>query len=196
MARDRDVWRPKTPPAEVRAQTAGEIDTAQNWDDLTPPAGSPALLPSETLNKLDRRLKTTSQTSQATLDHVAELRREFDGRLGYMSAKVDTLVGDLADVRAATARNEGKLDGIGEGLAADRERTRQVTQMTVTAFQAGVEVDRTRALSQIDVQHSQQLDRISERKEQRRARRRMVINILAGVSAVWALIQTLVTTRC
>lgn len=184
MADHRDIRRPKTPPAGIRAQTAGE-----SWDDShTPPPGGAPLSPDERLGKIDRRIKITAATSQTTLDNLGELRREFDAKATRLDERIEGLAGDMANVREVSARFEGKLDVLMQTLAEERERGRQYTQLAVTTFQAGIEVDKTRALSQID-----------ERKEAVAYRRQLLIRFLswaaAAIAAVWALIATIALAR-
>jgi len=150
----------------------------------TPPAGVP-IAAGDTLHKIDRRVKLTAQAMQNTFDSVGELRREMDVKVDRIDVKVDALASDLADVRESTGRHEGKLDVMMAGLADDREERHQRTTMTVTAFTAGVEIDKTRALSAIE-----------EQALRNAHRRQIVFRVLAGVGAVWALLSTIALARC
>jgi len=191
----RDRRRLITPPAGVRAQSAPQ--TWEDHDSHTPPLAPGATAdPSETLDRIGRRVKNTARTSQTAVDLIGALRWEFDAKVTHLTGKLDALTAEVADVGRTGARNEGKLDGISGQLEDDRAERRQRAEMTVTAFHADLELGKTRALSQIGVDHDSATAAITERRLVGEYRRALVFKLVAGIGAAWAVISTIALARC
>lgn len=189
MPDDRDIRRRRTPHAGVRAQLAPE-----SWDeDETPPPGPPPSNPEiarvQQLTKIDRRVKVTARTSLAILELASELRREFDQRL-------DGFAAELAAQRELGARNEGKLDILVSAFEAERRSRERFDAAAEASLRAGVEVTRTRALTAIEVERTDAVAAIDERKAAQAHRRHLVLKILAAVGAVWGLVTTIALAKC
>jgi len=183
---DRDRRRIITPPAGVRVQTAPE--SWEGGDSHTPPPVDGPTDPADTLDRINRRVKLTARTSQSTLDTVGEMRRAFDGQ-------VASLTQDLYKARAESAANGGKLDILLSVLEAERKERQQFTQISAAAYQAGVDVERARDMSQIDLERTTALSVITERKERALYRRQILLKVLAGIATLWGTIATIVLAR-
>lgn len=189
---DRDRRRPRTPPVGVLAQTAPPMET---WDDVTPPLGT-----SDPLHRIGRRVKQTAQTTLSTLDLVESLRSEVRQDIVRVDGKVDRLGSQVSDVRETVGEIGGKLDGVVLALQEDRDqRVREREQhatMRVTAFAAEVEVDKTRKLSEIEIQRDAAIDRIREQRELRRYRRLLALKIFGWVAVSGGTLWSLLASHC
>lgn len=194
--RDRDVRRPKTPPAGVRAQTAPPV--SHRDEDATPPAGTP--LVEELAFRARRTHKDTIITRDAattTLERVVDVRREMhdrieavDSKVERLDARVEVMSDRVGDLRESVGKIAGQLEGITTTLAEDREERHNHSMMRVTAFQAEVEVDKTAKLADVEVVKTDKLARIEERSLNSEHRRKIVYKVLAIVSGILAAIST------
>lgn len=195
MPEDRDHRRRRTPPTGVRRQLAQEQDQPQSWDDdQTPPPVPDApevsaeVAARDQLGRIGRRVKLTTRTTLAVLDLAGTMRRDFDGKLEGVGR-------ELSELRAVMARNEGKLGILVDSLEADRQARRQFDEAAVASLRAGVEITRTRALSEIEIERTGAAAKLADRAERGKYWRDVGIRILAGVAAVWAVISTILLAR-
>lgn len=193
---ERDILRPKTPPAGVRAQTAQPL--IRRDDDTTPPAGTPLI--DELAIRARRTQHETTRTldvSQSTLERVGDVRREMGARIEAVDAKVERLDARIevmsdrvGDLRESVGEIVGTLAGITTTLAEDREERRNHSMMRVTAFQADVEIDKTRQIAEVEVAKTGQLVEIQDKAAINEYRRKKFLQVLAIVSSIVALIST------
>ncbi|HZJ62515.1 MAG TPA: hypothetical protein VFD36_03265 [Kofleriaceae bacterium] len=124
-----------------------------------------------------------------------ELRADLESRLGRFEARIGHVQDGVAEARESRARGEGKLDAMLQVLDAER-KSRQAYESAATSALASVtEVQRTRALSQIDGEASDRAVARTEIVERRKYRRDIAIKIFAGVAAVWTAISTYLLAR-
>ncbi len=166
---ERDRWRPRTPPAGVRAQTAAPLETNPDHD-LTP-------LPHSTrhaIAKVDGRVKSSTSNLGT---QVAAVRVELREDLEKVDAKVDVLAGHVLTLSTSTAKMGGQLDI----LVADRTVDRETTSTIRT------ETTRT----ELKIHEAKELSALEEMKKRSDHRRFIVIKALAAVGMVWALISAM-----
>ncbi len=179
MSEDRDKRRQRTPPAGVRAQTAAPAEERPSWDDdVTPLPDDPRLA----IARVDRRVKITGQ---AALDRFDLMRTEIAVDVRDVHSRIDVLSSRLAQVAESTAALVGKLDVLMQDRAVDRQETSSVRVETVR--------------TELEIHKSQALAEVGEAKARGAHRRKIVLRVLGGVlagaSAVWATISTLLLAR-
>lgn len=168
--RDRRVI--KTPPRGVASQIARpEVDP-----ETTPPAGSVPIDIEEAIDReaVPRRVKATKAAAVLTLDRVGEVRTELKEDISRLDNKVEKLAEHVGDLRETTGQMSGSI-------AIIREHLEQHSVMKVTAFQAEMEVAKTRGLADIEVSKTDKLASIE-------IKRHVVLKIVAAIGALWALI--------
>jgi hypothetical protein len=179
---DRDRRRMKTPPRGVREQTAGE----EIWDeDVTPlPIGT-----HEALAKVDRRVK---KSGTDTADRVERVRAELRGDVRDVDRKVDELMASILRISEHSAEMAGQM----KILVSDREADRQERAVIRTeTVRNELEIKRTAELAGVEVGRSRELADIEEAKRRAEHRRKLVMEVLAGVGVVWAAVSTLLMSR-
>jgi len=197
MADDRDRRRIKTPPKGVEAQIARADSVGEQWDDVTgnTPVGiEPDTV--ETISKINRRVKATMATGQSTLDRVDDVRREMHSRIERLDGKVEELGAHVGDLRETTGTIVGKLDVLVDTLAEDRRERAQHSMAKFSAFTAEVEVNKTRAMTDIELQAEDKRDQIEARKGWRKLGESVVYKVIAGIGAVWAVVSVIWLRNC
>ena len=202
---DRDKRVPLTPPHGVRAQIAPSSDwEGPTSDEYTPihPTPVPGLGPVD-LNGIDRRVKETKNASITTLDRVELYRKETREDIGRLEEKVHAqgqrvsevvmAVGDLKGVVGkAAGQNELILDILREQKQA-RENTEHIKTTTRIAE---VEIDKTRALTDIEIKRADELALIESKKETRKVRLELVKNGAVKLGAILAAVLVGYLSRC
>lgn len=197
MPDHRDNLPKTTPPAGIAAQIAGPPVKSRS---LTPiegfemePTGVGALpqAPEETMvAAIDRRSRETKNASiagmngsLATINLVENLRRETREDIGKLSDKVDGVVTAVAHQKGQNDQILSRLDDISRS----RERVEQV--VTTTRI-AEVEVDKTRQLSDIEIEHRAAEINLKHREETQAIKRRHFDTLASKVVAAVAVIMT------
>ncbi len=132
--------------------------------------------------RMDQRVKITGQ---AAIDRFDLMRAQVAGDVRDVHLRIDVLSSRLAQVAENAAAAVGKLDMLMSDRAIDRQETSSVR----------FEIART----ELEIHKSQALAEVSEAKARRAHRRKIVLRVLAGVlagvSAVWATVSTLILAR-
>ena len=177
MSEDRDKRRPRTPPVGVRAQTAAPVDDSLSlsWDhDVTPLPDDPRLA----MARMDRRVKITGQ---AAIDRFDLMRTQVAGDVRDVHLRIDVLSSRLAQMAESTAAVVGKLDV----LMQDRE---EISVVRLETARTELEIRKSRAIAEVGEDRAQ-------RAHRRKIMLRVLAGALAGVSAVWAAVSTLLLAR-
>lgn len=133
---DRDVRRPKTPPVDVRAQTAQPIIDAEfDADDLTPVEGDPA-------TQTNRRATQAAGSSRAALVAVRQVQatqkilgeqvkayaeadkadhKEMKADIAEIKADVRVVSGHVGDIREEVGHMSGKLEVLAQTLQLEQK---------------------------------------------------------------------------
>lgn len=159
----------------MRAQTAAPEEERPNWDDdVTPLPDDPRLA----MARVDRRVKITGQ---AALDRFDLMRTQVAGDVRDVHLRIDVLSSRLSQIAESTAAAIGKLDV----LILDRQ---EISVVRTETARTELEIHKSRALAEV-----------SEDRARRAYRRKIVLRVLGGVlagaSAVWATISTLLLAR-
>jgi len=175
MPDERDRWRPRTPPAGVRVQTAPPVDEDPDWDhELTP-------LPPTTRNaiaRVDARVKSTTTDLGV---QVAAVRQELREDVGRIDIKVEELASHVVILTRDTAKIGGQLDI----LVADRTIDRTETSTIRT------ETTRT----ELKIHEAKELSALEEAKKRSDHKRMIGIKLIGAIAAVWATIATILAAR-
>lgn len=204
MADDRDKRRRHTPHAGVRSQIAGRPGSDA---ETTPPMGS-VPVPPEVQAVIDeqampRRVKETRDATAATLETVEQVRSELKNDIGRVERKVEehgTVLLEQNTVLGELRQEVGKISGtvsgqiplildnfqtLREELQADRSAHRN---LRVTAIQADIETSTAKAVATTEIDKTREITGITETQAKAQWRREMILKIVAGVGALWAVI--------
>ncbi len=220
MSDDRDKRKPFTPPGGVRSQIAPPLESGrgrkdqpphESWEDqvsLTPihptpiprMAPSPVAIPrtltpqesSVVVEGIDRRVRETKNTTLTTLDRVERLRDEtrteitrIHDKMDAQGTKIDAVIMVVADMGREVGAQGGQNDIIIKMLEDEREVRSRVEHVITTTRIAEVEVDKTRQIADIN-----------DTQDKRKFRRQVLLKVLAAVGALWAVVSTVLLTRC
>jgi chromosome segregation ATPase len=104
MADDRDVRKPKTPPAGIRAQTAGEPDFVS--EEMTPVEGDP-------VSQINTRARNAAHNSRQAVVRLVETNAKLDG----YQAKVETYMKDHDRIYDRLRAQDLQLLGISNSVS-------------------------------------------------------------------------------
>lgn len=180
-----------TPPVGVRAQTAPPLHERADLEITPRNIGtiSPEELRAMDEEEAPRRTREARDASVQTLDVVDAVRTELKGDIARVERKVDEHGEVLGDLRESTGQISGQIPLILDMLQEQRADRRDHSTMTVTAFQAEMDVGKAKGLADVEVRKTGQLATIEVRKH-------LAIKIIAAAGALWAVVSTAMLANC
>lgn len=178
-ARDRDQRIPYTPHAGVEVTPS----RTESWERLKTDVNE-STLEESSAEGMDRRVKETKNTSLATLDRVDTLRREVRADLTSMHSKVDSVVAVVSDLRQVVGKQEGQNELIISMLQQQNKSKENIEHVVTTTRIAEVEVDKTRQLSNIEVQKAKAVSDIADVAAAKAAKREVIKTFVVKVVMV------------
>jgi len=174
MADDRDVRKPKTPPAGIRAQTAGE----QTWEgDETPVDGDPVSQINtrarnaaansrqavtklvETNSKIDR-YQATVETYMKDHERIYDRLKAQDNQLSNIHGSVNMLGGAVTDLSSTVGTLKGSMASASEQLQTLSEHLEREYQLRQQEKLAETEIAKEAALAQTEITKEEALAKI------------------------------------
>ena len=211
--RDKLVRKHATPPLGTPHRAHTEVGRRE----ASPPKKTPTAIAvprtisdSEILDVVERRTGETKNlaidtriAATTTLDRVEGLRREHrediarvHTHINRVDSKVDSAIVVIGELREDVAEQKGVNRLILEHLE-DQKRHRENTQQVVTRTRlAEIEVDTTRAMTELELSKAHGLDQLEAAKERRKNLWALAWKIVAGVGALWAVVSVSVLSKC
>lgn len=217
---DRDIRRPKTPPAGVRAQTA----QPESFEDETPIDGDP-------VSQINTRARNAAHNSKQAVTRIAVLDAKVDGYqrqvdtyfeldqqdhkriYQQLDATIDTLntiQTSIADIRGdvgeavgavrtltATIQEKAKVDTAREIAKAEVDAKAAIVKVEIEQAQAesDVAIEQKREIVKAEIEHKRELATIEDRVDTARFRRKRSYKILTIIGAIISAIVTYELTR-
>ncbi len=185
-ARDRDKRIPYTPHAGVELQPVNPTPVpsrTDSWERLKTDVHE-AIEGESSVEGIDRRVKETKNTSLTTLDRVDTLRREVNEDMTVIHTKVDGIIAVVSDLRQVVGRAEGQNELI-IGMLQQQNKTSENREHVITTTRiAEVEVDKTRQLSDIEIEKHAAVAKIADDASAKAAKREILKTFLIKVVMV------------
>lgn len=144
-----------------------------------------------TVEAIERRSRETKNAAMDLLSRVDDLRKEarqdiaaVNQRVDNVGQKTDALITVVADLRTDAARAEAQNTVIIKMLDAQNKAREQSGMMKLTTLTAEVEVTKTRALSEIEIEKTGKLELIRDHAATRVWRRKFMYKVLATAAAI------------